>query len=59
MCKSSYVTLSRRKKKYKLYSLDIGNVHTIIRKKRPPVPKYETITSDEILKIEVPEVVNS
>ena len=59
MCKTSFVTLARGKKKYKLVSTDIANVHTIIRKKRPAIPKYETTTSDEIIKANVVEIVNT
>lgn len=59
MCKTSFVTLARGKRKYKLSSTDIANVHKIIGKKRPPIPKYETTTSDEIIKSNVVEIVNT
>ena len=48
MCKSTFVTLAKGKRKYKLYSSDIQNVHTLISKKRPRLPKYDNITSDEL-----------
>lgn len=46
MCKKSYVLLSRRKRRYRLYSGDIGAVHKAAIRKRPPVPKYEANTDD-------------
>ena len=48
MSKSTFVTLAKGKRKYKLYSADILNVHKLISKKRPHLPKYENITSDEL-----------
>lgn len=44
MCKKNYVTLRMNKKQHRLFTDDIAAVHTAIRKKRPPVPAYETPT---------------
>lgn len=49
MCKKSYVWLAKGKKKYKLCSEDIVEVHKIIQKKRPNIPKFECMTEDTIL----------
>ena len=49
MCKKSYVWLAKGKKQYKLYSEDIVDVHKLIKKKRPNLPKFECITEDTIL----------
>ena len=40
MCKKNYVLLAKGKRKYKLYAEDISNVHKLIEKKRPKLPKF-------------------
>lgn len=49
MCKKSYVLLTKGKKNYRLYSEDIAEVHKIIKKKRPSIPKFECLTDDTIM----------
>lgn len=44
MCKKNFVAMVRGNRKYKLYSEDISQVHKVISKKRPAVPKYDEST---------------
>ena len=48
MTKSSFVSMTKGKKKYKLYATDIKDVHKLIVKKRPTLPKFECQTQDDI-----------
>ena len=51
MTKSSFVSMTKGKKKYKLYATDIKDVHKLIIKKRPTLPKFECQTQDDIQSI--------
>lgn len=44
MGKKSFVEIRKGRRGYKLFSEDIKDVHTAIRKKRPPVPRFECAT---------------
>ena len=44
MGKKAFVELRKGRRGYRLFSEDIKDVHTAIRKKRPPVPKFECPT---------------
>lgn len=48
MCKRSFVTLVKGSRKYRVLTEDIKEVHRGIYKKRPSLPAYESITSDEM-----------
>ena len=47
MCKKTFVALAKGTRRYKLYSEDILQVHKLISKKRPPIPKYDLSTEGE------------
>lgn len=49
MGKKTFVEIRRGRRGYKLFSDDIKDVHTAIRKKRPPVPRFECATDDDSL----------
>lgn len=50
MCKRSFVTLSRGKRKYQIAVEDIQEVYKMAPKKRPILPAYDCPTSDEYCK---------
>ena len=47
MGKKTFVEVKRGKRAYKLFTEDLTDVHTVIRKKRPAVPKYDSPTDDD------------
>lgn len=48
MSKKSYVYLCRGHNKYRIYALDIAQIHSKVISKRPPIPNYESSTADEL-----------
>ena len=49
MGKKTFVEVKRGRRGYKLFTEDLTDVHTVIRKKRPAVPKYDSPTDDDCL----------
>lgn len=44
MCKKNFVVLAMHKRRFRMVVDDIAAVHTVIRKKRPAIPAYESQT---------------
>lgn len=53
MCKKSFVTLCRGRRKYQLFADDIEEVHRVAWRKRPALPAYECLTTDETFTMEI------